>query len=98
MKTIKDSNLIPEPKFVLNQIVTMDNNYIYDIVNQGHHDKLINEHYPQQSGTIAGIYFDCLNKRYFYAICPKGKDPTESGVFQYYYETDLIISSMGRIG
>lgn len=95
-EVLQDSLLIPKPKFQVGDKVTMKNNFIYDLVNERHYPVRIDNFYKMQTGTIVGIYFDIVNSKKFYAVCPDGKDNTEPGVHQYFYEPELELTERGK--
>lgn len=70
--------------------VILKNNFIYDLVNMKEHSETVNETYPERKGKVTGIYFNILKNRYFYGVCPNGKDKEEPGSNEYYFEETLI--------
>lgn len=78
------------PMLAIGDKVTIRNNFIYDLVNERHYPERIDNYYKLGIGTIVGIYYDLVNHKTFYAVCPDGKDSLEPGVHQYFYEDDIF--------
>lgn len=99
-ENIREDYGTPEPQtFALTAVpyyfregdnVVLKNNFIYDLVNASELPETVNETYPERKGKITGIYFNVLKNRYFYGVCPEGKDKEDPGSNEYYFEETLI--------